>query len=49
MIRPHMTATPPGALDLTGQAVVRRRALQRATTAVLEEAGFEELSPPTFE
>jgi ATP phosphoribosyltransferase regulatory subunit len=44
-----ITSTPPGALDLTGQAVVRRRALQRATTAVLEEAGYEELSPPTFE
>jgi len=49
MTRSPITATPPGALDLTGQAVVRRRALQRATTAVLEEAGFEELSPPTFE
>jgi ATP phosphoribosyltransferase regulatory subunit len=44
-----ITSTPPGALDLTGRAVVRRRALQRATTAVLEEAGYEELSPPTFE
>jgi ATP phosphoribosyltransferase regulatory subunit len=49
MIRSQITATPPGALDLTGPAVVRRRTLQRATTAVLEEAGFEELSPPTFE
>jgi len=49
MTRSSITSTPPGAVDLTGQAVVRRRALQRATTAVLEEAGYEELSPPTFE
>ncbi len=40
---------PPGALDLTGDAVRRRRALQRATMGVLERAGYEELSPPTFE
>jgi len=45
----RITATPPGALDLAGDAVRRRRALQRATTTVLEQAGFEELSPPTFE
>ncbi len=49
MTRSPITATPPGALDLTGDAIRRRRALQRATTAALEEAGFEELSPPTFE
>jgi ATP phosphoribosyltransferase regulatory subunit len=40
---------PPGALDLTGAAVRRRRALQRAAMEVLELAGFEELIPPTFE
>ena len=49
MTRPSITATPPGALDLSGPAVVRRRALQRATMDVLARAGFEELSPPTFE
>src|SRR5512146_3565975 len=49
MTRPPITATPPGALDLSGPAVVRRRALQRATMDVLARAGFEELSPPTFE
>jgi ATP phosphoribosyltransferase regulatory subunit len=49
MIGSRITATPPGALDLSGPAVRRRRALQRATTTVLEQAGFEELSPPTFE
>jgi ATP phosphoribosyltransferase regulatory subunit len=42
-------AVPPGALDLTGDAVRRRRALQRATMARLERAGYEELLPPTFE
>ncbi len=47
--RSAIALVPPGALDLTGEAVRRRRALQRATLAVLEEAGFEEVSPPTFE
>ena len=42
-------ATPPGALDLTGDAARRRRALQRASVGVLERAGYEELLPPTFE
>ena len=42
-------ATPPGALDLTGDAARRRRALQRAAVLVLERAGYEELLPPTFE
>jgi ATP phosphoribosyltransferase regulatory subunit len=42
-------ATPPGALDLTGDAAKRRRALQRAAVSVLERAGYEELLPPTFE
>jgi ATP phosphoribosyltransferase regulatory subunit len=42
-------ATPPGALDLTGDAARRRRALQRAAVAVLERAAYEELLPPTFE
>jgi ATP phosphoribosyltransferase regulatory subunit len=42
-------ATPPGALDLTGDAARRRRELQRAAVAVLERGGYEELLPPTFE
>jgi ATP phosphoribosyltransferase regulatory subunit len=42
-------ATPPGALDLTGDAARRRRGLQRAAFAVLERGGYEELLPPTFE
>jgi ATP phosphoribosyltransferase regulatory subunit len=40
---------PPGAQDLTGEAVRRRRALERAALDTLARAGFEELSPPTFE
>ncbi|HEU5169169.1 MAG TPA: ATP phosphoribosyltransferase regulatory subunit [Gemmatimonadales bacterium] len=46
---PPVTAIPPGVLDRTGDAVRRRRVLQRATMAVLERAGYQELSPPTFE
>jgi ATP phosphoribosyltransferase regulatory subunit len=42
-------ATPPGALDLTGDAARRRRSLQRAAVQALERAGYEELLPPTFE
>lgn len=45
----RITATPPGAVDLSGPAIRRRRELQRSSTAVLERAGFVELSPPTFE
>ena len=44
-----IAAIPPGALDLTGAAVRRRRALQRASLDALEHAGYEELIPPTFE
>ena len=47
---PSSIATiPPGALDLTGEAVRRRRGLQRAAMAALERSGYEELIPPTFE
>jgi ATP phosphoribosyltransferase regulatory subunit len=42
-------AIPPGALDLTGEAVRRRRSLQRTAIDTLEHAGYEELLPPTFE
>ena len=49
MFRTAIAATPPGTLDLTGEAARRRRALQREAIAVLERAGFEELLPPTFE
>jgi ATP phosphoribosyltransferase regulatory subunit len=49
MPRLSITATPPGALDLTGLALRRRRALQRAMLGVLDGARYEELSPPTFE
>jgi ATP phosphoribosyltransferase regulatory subunit len=49
MFPTSLAAIPPGALDLTGQAVRRRRGLQRAAMGVLERAGYEELIPPTFE
>lgn len=49
MSHSSIALVPPGALDLTGEAARRRRALQRATLGVLEGAGFEELIPPTFE
>lgn len=49
MLRTSVAALPPGALDLTGEAVRRRRTLQREAMALLERAGYEELLPPTFE
>ena len=49
MLSSNLARTPPGALDLTGDAARRRRALQRASMAVLEQAGYEELIPPTLE
>ena len=49
MVPTSIAAIPPGALDLSGEAVRRRRSLQRATMAALEKAGYEELIPPTFE
>ncbi|MBA3556052.1 MAG: ATP phosphoribosyltransferase regulatory subunit [Gemmatimonadales bacterium] len=49
MLRSPIAATPPGSLDLTGEAARRRRRLQREAVAVLERSGYEELLPPTFE
>ena len=49
MFPTSFAATPPGAIDLTGEAVRRRRTLQRAAMDALEHAGYEELLPPTFE
>jgi ATP phosphoribosyltransferase regulatory subunit len=49
MFPDSIAAIPPGALDLTGDAVRRRRSLQRAAMGTLEAAGYEELIPPTFE
>jgi Histidyl-tRNA synthetase len=49
MLPSQLAVTPPGALDLTGEAARRRRQLQRASMAVLERAGYEELIPPTLE
>jgi ATP phosphoribosyltransferase regulatory subunit len=49
MSHPAIAALPPGALDLTGDAVRRRRVLQRVALETLERAGYQELLPPTFE
>lgn len=49
MLPSQIAITPPGALDLTGEAARRRRLLQRAAMQVLERAGYEELIPPTLE
>jgi ATP phosphoribosyltransferase regulatory subunit len=49
MLPGSLAAIPPGALDHTGEAVRRRRGLQRAAMGALEGAGYEELIPPTFE
>src|SRR5919112_2958367 len=49
MYLPSLAAIPPGALDLTGEAVLRRRSLQRSAMDALERSGYEELLPPTFE
>lgn len=40
---------PPGALDLAGEAVRRRRQLEGRMLERLEAAGYEEIIPPTFE
>lgn len=49
MTRSSIAPIPPGALDLTGEAVRRRRALQRSAMDLLQAAGFAEAIPPTFE
>ncbi len=49
MFPTSFAAIAPGALDLTGEAVRRRRSLQRAAMDALGNAGYEELLPPTFE
>jgi ATP phosphoribosyltransferase regulatory subunit len=49
MLSSQLARTPPGALDLTGDAARRRRELQRDSMAVLQQAGYEELIPPTLE
>lgn len=49
MTDPSIALIPPGALDLTGAAVLRRRALQRAMLDILERGGYAEVIPPTFE
>jgi ATP phosphoribosyltransferase regulatory subunit len=50
-VKPHSSIAPipPGALDLAGDAVRRRRQLQSRMLERLEAAGYEEIIPPTFE
>jgi ATP phosphoribosyltransferase regulatory subunit len=48
-LRSSIAPIPPGALDLAGEAVRRRRLLQRQLLERLESAGYEEIIPPTFE
>jgi ATP phosphoribosyltransferase regulatory subunit len=48
-LRSSIAPIPPGALDLAGEAVRRRRQLQRQMLERLEAAGYEEIIPPTFE
>lgn len=47
--RPSIAPIPPGARDLTGDAVRRRRALERAALDRLNAQGYSEIIPPTFE
>lgn len=48
-LRSSIAPIPPGALDVAGEAVRRRRLLQRQMLERLESAGYEEIIPPTFE
>lgn len=48
-LRTSIAPIPPGASDLAGEAVRRRRGIQRRMLDALEATGFEEIIPPTFE
>jgi ATP phosphoribosyltransferase regulatory subunit len=48
-LRASIAPIPPGALDLAGDAVRRRRFLERHLLEGLAAAGYEEIIPPTFE
>ena len=48
-LRSTIAPIPPGALDLAGEAVRRRRLIQRQMLERLEAQGYEEIIPPTFE
>ena len=47
--RSSIAPIPPGALDLAGDAVRRRRQLQSRMLERLEAAAYQEIIPPTFE
>lgn len=46
---PFIAPLPPGTVDHTGAAAARRRRMQRSALSVLEQAGYEEIIPPTVE
>src|SRR5581483_2766829 len=48
-LRTSIAPIPPGALDIAGAAVRRRRQLESRMLERLEQAGYEEIIPPTFE
>jgi len=48
-LRSSIAPIPPGALDLAGDAVRRRRLLQSRMLERVARAGYEEIIPPTFE
>ncbi|HEY3279836.1 MAG TPA: ATP phosphoribosyltransferase regulatory subunit [Gemmatimonadales bacterium] len=48
-LRSSIAPIPPGASDLAGEAVRRRRRLEQRMRERLEQAGYEEIIPPTFE
>ncbi|HXQ29092.1 MAG TPA: ATP phosphoribosyltransferase regulatory subunit [Gemmatimonadales bacterium] len=47
--RASIAPIPPGALDLAGEAVRRRRRLESELLARVAAGGYEEIIPPTFE
>jgi ATP phosphoribosyltransferase regulatory subunit len=47
--RASITPIPPGALDLAGEAVRRRRRLEGQLLERVAAGGYEEIIPPTFE
>jgi ATP phosphoribosyltransferase regulatory subunit len=48
-LRTSIAPIPPGARDLAGEAVRRRRQLERRALERFAAAGYEDIIPPTFE
>ena len=49
MVPARVVHTPPGSQDLLSDDVRRRRRIQHAWFTLAEDAGYEEVIPPTFE